>query len=249
MRFHEMTAPRLQQVPRDRTVVVAPIAACEQHSRHLPTFTDTLLVTAVAEGVEQRLPEQVLLLPTLWFGASSHHLPWGATLSAEVDTHVTMLVELLTPLLDDGYQRLMILNGHGGNIDTLHMALRLLQPRYPDRILSGASYWELAEKELADLADGPRKCMGHACEFETSMVLALRPELVRRDEIRDDPPRQTPALRGLYLAEDFRQRTDHGAVGYPERASAERGRAFLQAAIDRTAEVVQALLARPLPGS
>src|SRR6516165_9550193 len=99
MRFHEMTFPQLRQVPRDRALVLAPIAACEQHSRHLPTYTDTILVTAVAEGVEARLPQQVLLLPTLWFGASHHHLRFGATLSAEVDTHIAMLCELLMPLL------------------------------------------------------------------------------------------------------------------------------------------------------
>jgi creatinine amidohydrolase len=242
-----MTFPQLRQVPRERTVVLAPIAACEQHSRHLPTYTDTILVTAVGEGVEARLPQQVLLLPTLWFGASHHHLRFGATLSAEVDTHIAVLCDLLLPLLDDGYQRILILNGHGGNIDTMHVALRRLQTRYRDRILSAASYWELAEKELGALAEGPRKSMGHACEFETSMVLALRPELVRRDEIKDDPPRDDPALRGLYLAEDMYQRTDHGAVGYPERASAEKGRRCLQAAIERTAEVVSGLLLRPLP--
>ncbi len=247
MRFHDLTMPQLRQVPRDSTVVIAPIAACEQHSKHLPTFTDTLLVTAVAEGVEQRLPRQVLLLPTQWMGASSHHLRFGATLSAEVDTHITMLCDLLTPLLDDGYQRVMLLNGHGGNIDTMHVALRRLQPRYTNRIVAAASYWELAEKELAGLAEGGRKSMGHACEFETSMVLALRPELVRREEIQDDPAKDDPALRGLYLAEDMRQRTDHGAVGFPERATAEKGRRVLNAAIDRTAEVVQALLRRPLP--
>src|SRR5437899_10580117 len=105
MKFHEMTAPQLRKVARSSTVVLAPIAACEQHSRHLPTFTDTILVTAVAEGVEQRLPQQVLLLPTLWLGASAHHLRFGATLSAEVDTHIDMLRDLLTPLLEDGYQR------------------------------------------------------------------------------------------------------------------------------------------------
>jgi creatinine amidohydrolase len=248
VKFHEMTAPQLGQVPRDTTVVVAPIAACEQHSDHLPTWTDTLLVTAVAEGVEQRLPQQVVLLPTLWLGASGHHLRFGGTLSAEVDTHITMLCDLVGPLLEDGYRRVLMLNGHGGNIDTMHVALRRLQPRYRDRILSAASYWELAEKELAGLAQGARKSMGHACEFETSMVLALRPELVRRELIRDDPPRDDPALRGLYLADDMRQRTDHGAVGYPELASAEKGRAFLNAAVARTAEVVTALLRRPLPG-
>lgn len=247
MKFHEMTFPQLREVSRDGTVVLAPIAACEQHSRHLPTITDTVLVTGVAEGVERRLPEQVLLLPTQWLGASSHHLRFGATLSAEVDTHIEMLCDLLTPLLEDGYRRLLLLNGHGGNIDTMHVALRRLQPRFCSRILSAASYWELAEKELAALAEGPRKTMGHACEFETSMMLALRPELVQRDLIHDDPPRDEAALRGLFLADDMRQKTDHGAVGYPERASAEKGRAFLASAIERTLAVVKALLQRTLP--
>jgi creatinine amidohydrolase len=247
MRFHDMTWPLLRQVSRDATLVVAPIAACEQHARHLPTFTDTLLVTAVAEGVEQRLPQQVLLLPTQWLGASSHHLRFGATLSAEVDTHIDLICDLLKPLLDDGHKRLMVLNGHGGNIDTMHVALRRLQAHYTDRQLTAASYWEIAEKEMGVLAEGPRKVMGHACEFETSMVLALRPDLVRRDEIKDDPPPSEPALRGLYLAEDMRQRTDHGAVGYPERASADKGRALIQAAVERTVEVAGALLKRPLP--
>src|SRR5207247_3563665 len=105
MKFHEMTWPLLRNVLRERTLVLAPIAACEQHSRHLATFTDTILVTAVAEGVEQRLPEQVLLLPTQWFGASHHHLRFGATLSASVDTHVDIICEILLPLLEDGYRR------------------------------------------------------------------------------------------------------------------------------------------------
>jgi creatinine amidohydrolase len=247
MKFAEMTGPELRQVPRDTTLVLVPIAACEQHSRHLAVFTDTILVTGVADGVEQRLPRQALQLPTLWFGASAHHLRFGATLSAEVDTHVQMLCDLLTPLLEDGYQRLLILNGHGGNIDTMQMALRRLQPRWRDRQLSAASYWDIAQKELAALAEGGRKVMGHACEFETSMMLALRPDLVRRDHIKDDPPKEDATLRGVYVAEDMHQRTDHGAVGFPELATAEKGRAFLKGAVDRTVEVVQALLQRPLP--
>jgi creatinine amidohydrolase len=247
MKFAEMTFPELRQLPRETTLVLVPIAACEQHSRHLATFTDTVLVTGVADGVEKRLPRQVLQLPTLWFGASAHHVRFGATLSAEVDTHVQMLCDLLTPLLEDGYQRLLILNGHGGNIDTMQMALRRLQPGYRDRQLSAASYWDLAQKELAALAGGARKTMGHACEFETSMMLALRPDLVRSDQIKDDPPTEDAALGGLYLAEDMHQRTDHGAVGYPELATAEKGRAFLNAAVERTVEVVQTLLKRPLP--
>jgi creatinine amidohydrolase len=247
MKFADLTWPLLGDVSRDRTLVLAPVAACEQHSRHLPTFTDTLLVTAVAEGVERQMAAAVLLLPTLWLGASAHHLRFGATLSAEVDTHVTLLGDLLVPLLNDGYQRLLVLNGHGGNTDTIHLALRRLRPRYPSRLLAGADYWDLAAAEFAALAEGPLKTMGHACEFETSMILAIRPDLVRLAEVRDDPPTDDPVLRGLYLAEDMRQRTDHGAVGYPERASPEKGRALLDAAVRRTSEVAAALLARATP--
>jgi creatinine amidohydrolase len=247
MRFQDMTFPLLREVPRDKVVVVAPIAACEQHSLHLPVFTDTLLVTAVAETAEKKVPKQLLLLPTLWFGASHHHLRFGATLSAGIDTHIDMLCDLLVPLLDDGYKRLLILNGHGGNIDTMQVALRRLQPSYRDRVLSAASYWDVAKDELAALAEGPRKVMGHACEFETSMVMALRPDLVRKDQIRNDLEAIDPALRGLYLAEDMRQRTDHGAVGYCELANAEKGRRMIEAAAARVVEIVHGLLRRKLP--
>ncbi len=247
MKFHEMTFPELRQVSRTATVVVAPIAACEQHSHHLAVYTDTILVTGVAEGLERTLPKEVLLLPTQWMGASHHHLRFGATLSMDVNTHEQMIVELLTPLLDDGHQRVLVLNGHGGNIDTMQMALRRLRMTHTQRIISAASYWDLAAKELAALAEGPRKNMGHACEFETSMMMHLRPDLVRRDQIRDDPPNDDPVLRGLYLGEDMYQRTDHGAVGYPQLATPEKGKVFLEAAISRTAEVVRQLLSRPLP--
>jgi creatinine amidohydrolase len=247
MKFHEMTAPELRQVSRSETVVIAPIAACEQHSDHLAVFTDTVLVTGVAEGVERLLPRSALLLPTQWMGASHHHLRFGGTLSLDVDTHEQMIIELLTPLLDDGYQRVMVLNGHGGNIDTMQMAMRKLRSRYTQRIVCAASYWDLAARELAALGEGPRKSMGHACEYETSMMLHLRPDLVRRDKIKDDPAKDDPVLRGLFLGEDMYQRTDHGAVGYPELATAEKGKAFLAAAVERTAEVVRQLLTRPLP--
>jgi creatinine amidohydrolase len=246
MRFSDMTAPELQQVSRDSTLVLVPIAACEQHSRHLPTFTDTLLVTAIAEGVESYFPDRVLLLPSLWLGASSHHLRLGGTLSADAETLIAMLCDVLSSLLEDGYRRVLLLNGHGGNIDAMHVALRRMQPRYQRHLLAAASYWDLAQQELAALAEGKQKTMGHACEFETSMMMALKPQLVRWTEILDDPPREEPVLRGLFTAEDFRQRTRHGGVGYPQLATAEKGQAFLEAAIERSRQVVQALLERPL---
>ena len=242
MKLQEMTWPEVARLDRDETLVLAPIAACEQHSRHLPTFTDTILCGGIAAGVESNLSERILLLPTLWLGASDHHLPFGATLTVGVDTHILLLMELLTPLLDDNFKRVLILNGHGGNIETLRVALRRLQPKYPDRLLTGASYWEIAERELAELARGDRKDMGHACEFETAMVMHFRPDLVRTSEIRNDHQTLPDVLRGVYVAEDMGQRTNQGCVGYPEAATAESGGQFVAAIIDRVTEVCRQLL-------
>ncbi|MCS7168147.1 MAG: creatininase family protein [Gemmatales bacterium] len=246
MRWGEMTWPQLRAVPRDQVVVVAPIAACEQHGPHLPTLTDTILCTAVAEGVEARLPDRVLLLPTLWLGASHHHLPFGATLSLDALDHAALLAHLLRPVLREGFRRVFILNGHGGNIDTMQVALRRLQPEFPDRLLAAASYWETADAELASLVEGPRQRMGHACEMETSMMLALRPELVRLEEAEDDCRVEAPELRGVVIIEDFQQRTRRGSFGYPRRANADKGRKMLEAIIQRIVAVVVALLQRPL---
>jgi creatinine amidohydrolase len=241
MKLAEMTWPDVAALDEERVVVVAPYAACEQHSRHLPFYTDTLLVTAVAEGVEAKLPESVLLLPSQWLGASAHHLPFLGTLTADLETHVRMMVDPLTPLLEGGFRRVLILNGHGGNIDTMHLAARQLQPRFPRAIIGTGSYWEIAHQEIADRLTGPRKSVGHACEAETCLMLAVRPDLVRRDQIKDDHMITPPALDGIYFATDFATRSNAGAIGYPEKATEAQGRDMLAAIIDRVAAAVETL--------
>src|SRR3954467_12392927 len=206
MRFAELTAPEIRDLSRDGTLIIAPIAACEQHSRHLPVYTDSILCGAVADGLEKALPERVLLFPLLWIGASEHHLPFGGTLTATLPTYVTLLTELLRPQLRDGFRRAMLLNGHGGNIDPLREALRRLDVEFPRAILTGAAYWDLAETELAALCRAPRKEMGHACEIETPGMLPLRPDLVRGDRIVDDPDETPEGLRGLSWPRDFARR-------------------------------------------
>lgn len=244
MRFAEMTAPEIQSIDRQQTLVVAPIAACEQHSGHLPTFTDSILVGAVADGLERARPDHVLLLPVLWLGASEHHLPFGGTLTATLPTYEQMLVELLLPILRQGFRRVLLLNGHGGNIDPLHVALRRLDVQFPRAILTGAAYWELAEAEIAELCEGPRKSVGHACEIETAMMMHLRPDLVRQDQILDDPPQATPGR--LFWAQDFARRTQQGALGFPKYANAERGRAMLEAIIGRVVSTTDEIMMLPI---
>ena len=247
MRFAELTAPAIRALDREETLILAPIAACEQHARHLPVFTDSILCAAVADGVEKSNRSHVLLLPVFWLGASEHHLPFGGTLTATLPTYETMLVELLSPLLRDGFRRVLVLNGHGGNIDPMRVALRRLDVMFPQAVLTGAAYWDLASEEIAALCSGPRKAMGHACEIETSMIMHLRPDLVQNDEIADDPETTPEGLQGISWPRDFGRSTHHGAVGYPTFASAETGRFMLEAIIRKVAETAERI--RQLSGS
>ena len=174
MRFAEMTAPEIRELPRD----VDPGARADRRLRAAQPAPPRVHRLDARGGRGRRRRAEpaadVLLLPVLWLGASEHHLPFGGTLTATLPTYETMLIELLTPLLRDGFRRVMLLNGHGGNIDPLHVALRRLDPLFPQAVLTGAAYWEIAGPELAALCEGPRKTVGHACEIETSMILHLR---------------------------------------------------------------------------
>lgn len=242
MIFADSTAAAIRALDRNQTLVIAPIAACEQHALHLPVFTDSILVAAVAERVERELADRTLLLPVFWLGASEHHLPFGGTLTAKVETLQTILVELLTPLAHEGFSRFLILNGHGGNDDPFRVALRRLDAVFPGKLWTGSSYWNLAREPLAALCDGPRKTVGHACEIETSLMLHLRPELVESSAIVDDPPTTPAQLEDLFRARDFGRSTDHGAVGYPGFASAEKGRKMLAAIVERITPIARELM-------
>jgi creatinine amidohydrolase len=243
MRFADMTAPSIRALDHDNTLIIAPIAACEQHGRHLPVFTDSILCGAVADAAERSLAKRVLVLPVLWLGASEHHLAFGGTLTATLATYETLLVELLRPLLHDGFRRILILNGHGGNNDPFRVALRRLNVEFPTAILTGAPYWDLAAAELSALCAGPRKVMGHACEIETSLMLHLRPELVDRSAILDAGNPLHEQIPRLSWALDFSRSTDHGVVGSPESASAERGREMFAAIVDRVVATAEQILA------
>ena len=246
MKFQELTSPRLASIERDQTLVVIPIAAVEQHGPHLPTGTDTLICTAVAEALEARLSAQVLLTPTLWLGASAHHLRLGATLDSQLTTYIATLVDVLRSVLDDGFLRVMLLNGHGGNLDPLKVALRQVQLTHPDTLLVGGCYWSVADDLIQSTLQGDHKFVGHACEFETSMIMHLRPELIDADHVADAGELVTDQLNGLFVSRDMRQRTLAGCTGRPDLASAEKGKLLFEGIVDRLAATVQRLLAEPL---
>lgn len=246
MIYQELNAVRIKGLDRDRTVAVIPIAAVEQHGPHMPVGTDTLICTALAEKLEQQCPEDVLLTPALWLGASAHHLRFGATLNTELDTYIATLCDIARSLLDDGFCRLLFVNGHGGNVDPLKVALRQLQPEFPQALLVGGSYWAVADELIRTELEGGHRFVGHACEFETSMILHLRPELVDHSQLSDAGELIPDVMDGLFVSRDMWQRTAGGFTGRPDLATAEKGARLFDGILERLADVIRQMQSQPL---
>lgn len=245
MKFHEMTSPDLAAVDRENTLAVIPIAAVEQHGPHLPTGTDHFLCTAMAEALEQRLPDRLLITPTMWLGASAHHLRFGATLDSALDSYIDTLCDLGRSLLNDGFRRILFLNGHGGNIDPMKVAIRTLQREHPEALITAGCYWSPSDAERESILEGDHKFVGHACEFETSLMLLIRPDLVRRDRLADAGELVTDNLNGVFLSRDMRHRTREGCTGRPDLATEIKGRRLFEAAVERLIDTCSALLNAP----
>lgn len=220
------------------TPVLIPTGAVEQHGRHLPLATDTILVTAVAEAVEARLTDRVLLAPTLWLGASLHHLPFPGTLSASFEAYHAALRDVIESLARHGLHRFLVVNGHGGNADSNRVVLREIKHRQPELTLAHQGYYEMWPTGLcADLMEGPEKEIHHACEAETSLMLHVAPELVRMELARDDGLRPEPAWPGGVWA--FDELTEEGSFGFASRANPEKGRRLFDAAVEGVAQWVE----------
>lgn len=235
MNLVELSWKQIQALDRD-TPVVFPIAAIEQHGHHLPVYTDSLLLGEVVKRVSEQLPAQVLFAPLMWLGNSHHHLDFAGTLSAAPRTYLDLLVGLAENMLHHGFRRIVFLNGHGGNDVPGRQAifeLRQMHRQRTDLLLLMGTYWNLADSIQGPTTEGSpgqtyqQDQMGHACEWETSMVMRIAPHLVGDFQSAQPVPHGKgfePGTRG-WVTQD---RTSVGHIGWPQVASVEKGEALLQ---------------------
>jgi creatinine amidohydrolase len=240
--LEELTREEARAAAPD-ALLILPVGATEQHGPHLPVGVDTYTVTHIARAAAAEIAGQLpaLVAPTLPFGSSHHHLPFGGTLSLGTETYYRALADLAESLIVCGFRRIFILNGHGGNSELIQLVARDLALKHPAH-LAAAPYWSIAWDALvAAQAHANAGLPGHAGTFETSLILALRPELVReprphRDALAGDDPRGFEPYRAeLHGAW---QRIE-GYTDSPDQASAELGQRYLAIIVG---EVARALI-------
>lgn len=222
------------------TPIVIPVAALEQHGRHMPLFTDSLLLGEVLRRVKESTGDRVLFAPLQWLGNSEHHLDFPGTMTASPRVYLDLLRDMVENFVFHDFRRIVLLNGHGGNIVPMQQAMFELRQKYRQRsdlLLLSTTYWTLGGKPWEANPSLTQRQMGHACEWETSMMLRIRPELVgdlsQVKEV-DWGVAFSPAQRA-WITKD---RTEPGHIGDPRFASAEKGETLFQTF---TADVVKLL--------
>ncbi|MDD2870216.1 creatininase family protein [Neomegalonema sp.] len=249
-----LTAPQLREIAaRPEALAILPVGSLEQHGPHLPVITDTASASAAAIRAARLVAAEtpVAVLPGLWLGMSEHHLPFGGTISVDFKAYAAMLEGVARSLKALGFARLLIVNGHGGNVDPLAVIVRELAVAHELPIVA-TTPWFLEPEKVAAVFEsdkGPK----HACEGETSVMMAVAPDLVRRDQLEEAMRQAPPAVHapaGFARFYSFSERAPvTGTWGDPRSASPEKGERFLEIQARALAEAIRnpALWTRPDP--
>ncbi len=241
-RLEEMTWPEVQrEIAAGRDTVVVPFGAVEQHGPHLPLGTDAIFGDEVGELVADRLG--AFIAPTVRIGCSSHHLSFAGTISLEDETFYQVVRDVVRTLARHGFRRLVLLPTHGGNFRPLGEAVNRMGPQEGVRIITFPDVSFLMSAILpvaSSLGVTPAEGGIHAGEWETSMMLAFRPDLVRMAEAEVG---YTGDLMGgiqKFFEEGVHAVSDNGVFGDPRRASAEAGRRYVDQIVDAVVKAVEA---------
>lgn len=226
-RLARMTGHDFRSGGFDKAVLA--VGATECHGDHLPYGTDTMVAEHLAEAVAERV-EGLLVLPPLPFGMSMHYASFPVAVSLSTETLMRVLREVFESLLRHGLRRLLIVNGHDGNAAAIEAATREFRVEHPEmRIAVLEAWWKTAAELLPPGTFEVWGGLGHAGEGETSMMLAVAPELVEMGRARGVVPELPLHVEVKWVFEEL---TPYGVTGDPTRATAEKGRRMRDALVE-----------------
>jgi creatinine amidohydrolase len=240
--WRKLRADQLREKARHDAMVILPVASLEQHGPHLPVEVDSMLGETVAVRAARKINErgqQAVVLPVLWTGLSEHHMSFGGTITLDVATFAAVIEGVCRSVLRHGFKRIILLNAHGGNENALRTITDELTPKLGLPIVQ-FTYWYAAAVAIAKILETQGVLM-HACEAETSMMLAVRPELVAMDRVGMAKANSTPDVTdvvggGVYRWRTIGARSASGVIGNPEAATAEKGERLFEAIASSVAE-------------
>jgi len=223
----------------DKVTAICSFGALEGHGWHSCLAPDTIVPTEVAKRVAQRL-DNVVVVPCVPFGTSmmvSKH-PMAITLRHK--TVIAIAEDIFESLIANGIKRIYILNGHGGNTSQITIAAAKVKDRHPEaRILHLAAWWATLAKMMGDKFE-VWSGLGHGGEGETSIVMAIRPDLIDLAKAEAQVPEKVIKLsEKVGIVYNMAEVSKTGAIGDPTKATVEKGKMMLDALVDLVAGTIE----------
>ncbi len=251
--YGKLTWEEVRDADKDRVIILT-VSATEDHGHHLPLDTDTVLGTSVAEGVAEKIPEDVFIMPPIPYGFNEHHKDFPGVIWIEPETLIAFITDVTKSLAHHGFRRILLLNSHGSNHPVLDIAARKTVID-TGIICVSASYWNLMTDHINTLRKSQIGGIAHAGEFETSMYMHLNPEYVYLEkatkQILHDPESRYFSLdlaagnSRAMLMRWWSELTPDGTMGDPTVADAKIGKKFIGAAVEEMIGLVREI--RNLP--
>jgi creatinine amidohydrolase len=258
--WQNLTRDEIAEARDAGAVVAIPIGAIEQHGSHLPVDTDARLSTAVTRLAANRASTRVLVAPSLPYGFSPHHLSHAGTVSLRLSTYLAVLGDVASSLAQTGFRRIVFVNGHGGNSAPLRSKIaELVTDGIP---ATGVDYWAVADTEWPDMLKGGLRRFGHACEFETCLMLAVGKDdpAVNQAILQRSAPLKLRTLQPWVVPGELSdpisearaawppifQGDDAGYHGDPAAATIETGEQIMHLIVDRLADFFDKFGAMPI---
>ncbi|XID90557.1 creatininase family protein [Paenibacillaceae bacterium WGS1546] len=248
IKLGEMTWDDTERRIAEGAVAVVPVGAFEQHGKHMPLDTDWRLASRVAETSAAKASAHVpvVVLPAIWTGFSPHHMQFKGTVTLSLSTFQAMIGDVCRSLWEHGFRKILLLNGHGGNMAPLRSVAADLA--FSDRVrVATASYWDFAVPDIQAWRESAPGGIDHACEMETSLMMHVDRSLVKDEQIKNAlwHPKSgylsgDLAIGGqVSVAFDFKEITEEGVAGDPTAATPERGEALFDVMTDRVAAFIR----------
>jgi len=229
VRWNRLTATELRALAAEDATVLVPIGSTEQHGPHLPTGVDDFLAAEVCLRAAEQARRPAVVAPSVWCGLAEHHMAFGGTFTLSLATLHALLRDICRSILRAGFRRIVIVNGHGGNVTALNALATELTVELSARI-GVTSYFTIGQEVVRETLEAQESLM-HACEGETSMMLAAYPDLVRSEELAKavGPRISLPAgsAEPVYFPVSFQEITTVGVAGDARGATAAKGEKLL----------------------
>jgi len=221
-----------QEIKTGRDTVVVPFGSTEQHGRHLPLGTDAVLGDEIGWGLAERLG--AFLAPTVRFGCSAHHLAFTGTISLGEKTFRRIVADVVASLSRHGFRRIVLLPTHGGNFKPMAAAVAEIEPVKGVQVLAFTDLRGLvsaAANSSRFFGVDASKSGAHSGEWETSLMLAIRPEQVKMDRAAEGFVGELSEIMSKVF-DGIQNLDQNGVLGDPRPATAEAGKKYLEDIIE-----------------